>query len=129
MISAKIPRLALPLSILGLCMAQSAPWRPGTNSIPVRGVPQAVFYYPGDAGSSERPCILFAPGDGGWRGFATTVATQVAGWGYDVYGLDTKAYLRLHWQDGAKGNRHRYGHPDTGGSCSREAPGGSARMV
>jgi len=64
MISAKIPRLALPLSILGLCMAQSAPWRPGTNSIPVRGVPQAVFYYPGDAGSSERPCILFAPGDG-----------------------------------------------------------------
>ena len=30
---------------------------------------------------------------GGWRGFAITVATQVAGWGYDVYGLDTKAYL------------------------------------
>ncbi len=51
--------------------------------------------------------------------------TQVAGWGYDVYGLDTKALSReLHRQDDVKGNRCHDGHPDTGGSCSREAPGG-----
>lgn len=76
-----------------LCAAQPVPLRPGRNSIPVRGVPQAVYYYSGGAGRLDRPCILFLPGDGGWRGFAVTVATQLAAWGYDVYGLDTRAYL------------------------------------
>ncbi len=74
-------------------MAQTLPLRPGANSIAVRGVPQAVYSYPGGAGSARRPCVVFAPGDGGWRGFAITVAEQVAAWGYDVYGLDTKHYL------------------------------------
>lgn len=86
-------RLALLLSAVGSCIAQTLPLRPGANSIAVRGVPQSVYYYPGGGGSAERPCVLFAPGDGGWRGFAITVAEQVAGWGYDVYGLDTKHYL------------------------------------
>ncbi len=36
---------------------------------------------------------MFAPGDGGWRGFAVTIAQTMASWGYDVYGLDTKHYL------------------------------------
>ena len=89
----KLRQWLLPLGAVALCLAQSVPLRPGTSSVPVRGVPQAVYYYPGGAGSLERPCVLFAPGDGGWRGFAVTVATQVAGWGFDVYGLDTKAYL------------------------------------
>jgi pimeloyl-ACP methyl ester carboxylesterase len=86
-------RSLLALSTVGLCMAQSTPLRPGTNSVPVRGVPQAIYYYPGGAGSQERPCVLFAPGDGGWRGFAVALARQVAAWGYDLYGLDTKGYL------------------------------------
>jgi len=89
----RIPRSALALSAVGLCMAQSVLLRPGTNSVPVRGVLQSVYYYPGGTGSVQRPCVLFAPGDGGWRGFAITVATQVAAWGYDLYGLDTKGYL------------------------------------
>ena len=89
----RIRRLVWALFVVGLCMAQSTPLRPGTNSVPVRGVPQAVYYYPGGAGSAGRPCVLFAPGDGGWRGFAIALAKQVATWGYDVYGLDTKAYL------------------------------------
>ena len=89
----RVLRLVLPLSAVGLCMAQSVRLRPGTNSVPVRGVPQAVYYYPGGAGSMERPCVLFAPGDGGWRGFAITLAKQVGAWGYDLYGMDTKGYL------------------------------------
>lgn len=82
---------ALPLGCL--CAAQSTPVRPGRNAIPVRGVPQAVYYHPGGPGSRDRPCVLFAPGDGGWRGYAITVAEELARWGYDVYGLDTKTYL------------------------------------
>ncbi len=81
------------LAAVGLCLAQSVPIREGRNSVAVRGVPQDVYYYPGGSGGGGRPCVLFAPGDGGWRGFAVTVATQVAGWGYDFFGLDTKSYL------------------------------------
>lgn len=84
----------LPFALVLLCLAQAIPLRPGRNSIPVRGVPQAVYYHPGGAGRPDRPCILFVPGDGGWRGFAITVAARLAEWGYDVYGLDTKAYLQ-----------------------------------
>jgi pimeloyl-ACP methyl ester carboxylesterase len=89
----RIPISIAVLSAAGLlCMAQGVP-RPSTSSVPIRGVPQAIYFYPGGAGAQERPCVLFAPGDGGWRGFALTVAAQVAGWGYDLYGIDTKAYL------------------------------------
>jgi pimeloyl-ACP methyl ester carboxylesterase len=56
-------------------------------------VQQSVYYFSGGAGALEHPCVVFLPGDGGWRGWAITVATQVAGWGYDLYGVDTKAYL------------------------------------
>lgn len=76
-----------------LCAALGAPLQPGKNSVPIRGVSQDVYYYPGGAGASTRPCVLFAPGDGGWRGFALTVAFEVASWGYDFYGIDTKEYL------------------------------------
>jgi len=89
----RLARWALPLPIVACCMAQKVPLRPGANSVTVRGVPQALYFYSGGAGSQERPCVLFAPGDGGWRGFAITVAAQVAGWGYDIYGLDTRSYL------------------------------------
>lgn len=84
---------ALLVSIAGWCMAQSQELRPGSNPVVVRGVRLTVFHYSGGAGSRQRPCILFAPGDGGWRGFAVTVAVRVASWGYDVYGFDTRAYL------------------------------------
>lgn len=90
---ARILRSALAFSAVGLCIAQSVPLRPGRNSVPVRGVSQDVYVYRGGASSAERPCVLFAPGDGGWRGFAITVGEQVATWGYDLYGLDTKRYL------------------------------------
>jgi alpha-beta hydrolase superfamily lysophospholipase len=76
-----------------ICTAQKPALRTGANAVSIRGVAQAVYFYTGGSGGAERPCVLFAPGDGGWRGFAITLAAQVAAWGYDVYGLDTKEYL------------------------------------
>jgi dienelactone hydrolase len=76
--------LALPLP--------SAPAKGGKTPVTVRGQSQDVYVYPADGGQSKGK-ILFAPGDGGWRGFAVTVAETMAAWGYDVYGLDTKRYL------------------------------------
>ncbi len=89
----KVLRAMLFLCAAGFCAAQGVALRHGKNLIPIRGASAEVYYFPGSSGSMERPCVLFAPGDGGWRGFAVTLAEQVAGWGYDVYGLDTKAYL------------------------------------
>ncbi len=90
----RLLRLLLPLSAVGICIAQSALMHKGKNAVSVRGVPQDVYYLPGGAADAERPCVVFLPGDGGWRGFAVTMAEQVAAWGYDVYGVDTKAYLQ-----------------------------------
>lgn len=66
----------------------------GKNTIIIRGERQDIYFYPAK-GQLRHPDskILFAPGDGGWRGFAVTIARVVASWGYDVYGLDTKRYL------------------------------------
>jgi len=66
----------------------------GKNTLVIRGQPQDVYFYPamGEPRSPNRK-ILFAPGDGGWRGFAVTIAETMASWGYEVYGLDTKRYL------------------------------------
>jgi pimeloyl-ACP methyl ester carboxylesterase len=43
--------------------------------------------------AAARASVLFLPGDGGWHGFAITIANQIAKAGYDVYGLDTRDYL------------------------------------
>jgi pimeloyl-ACP methyl ester carboxylesterase len=73
----------------GGCFAQ--PMQPGRNTCELRGHQQDVYFYSG--GPGRRPVVLFAPGDGGWRGFAIDIAKAVAAWGYDVYGIDTKRYL------------------------------------
>jgi dienelactone hydrolase len=64
---------------------------PGRNSAWVRGHAQDIYFYP--AQGALRGSVLFAPGDGGWRGFAIDIAQVIAHAGYDVYGLDTKRYL------------------------------------
>lgn len=89
-------RMLAPLWVAGLCLAQSATMRQGRNILMIRGVPQDVYYFPGSgngATAAGRPCVIYLPGDGGWRGFAITIAERVAGWGYDIYGVDTKRYL------------------------------------
>lgn len=80
--------VALALALSGASLAQSA----GRNAVTIRGQQQDVYYYPATGARLNRK-VLFAPGDGGWRGWAITVAQQMTSWGYDVYGLDTKTYL------------------------------------
>lgn len=63
----------------------------GKNSLILRGQRQDIYYY--RAKKSSLGKVLFAPGDGGWRGFAITIAADLASHGYDVYGLDTRRYL------------------------------------
>ncbi|HXG94541.1 MAG TPA: alpha/beta hydrolase [Blastocatellia bacterium] len=65
---------------------------PGRNAPVIRGHKLDVYYYPAKEPRTGR-AVLFAPGDGGWRGFAITLAELISSWGYDVYGLDTKTYL------------------------------------
>ena len=65
--------------------------QPGKNALVVRGQEQAIYYYPST--TAKQGAVLFAPGDGGWRGVAETFAATIATWGYDVYGFDTKRYL------------------------------------
>jgi pimeloyl-ACP methyl ester carboxylesterase len=67
---------------------------PVKNTWMIRGQKQDIYFIPGSPPMhSPHPKILFAPGDGGWRGFALTIAETMASWGYDVYALDTKRYL------------------------------------
>ena len=64
----------------------------GTSEVDVRGHRQKIYFYSAGV-SAKHPKILFAPGDGGWRGFAITIAKELAKDGYDVYGIDTRRYL------------------------------------
>ncbi|MCU1296340.1 MAG: Type secretory pathway, VirJ component [Acidobacteriaceae bacterium] len=67
--------------------------KPGKNEVPIRGHRQNIYFYPAEGAGNHRK-ILFAPGDGGWRGFAITIAQDLAKAGYDVYGIDTLRYLK-----------------------------------
>ncbi|HEU0138313.1 MAG TPA: alpha/beta fold hydrolase [Bryobacteraceae bacterium] len=55
--------------------------------------PGIELYHLASSRSRQPVSVLFIPGDGGWRGMAVKMAQNIAGWGYDVYGLDTKRYL------------------------------------
>jgi pimeloyl-ACP methyl ester carboxylesterase len=88
-------RWAVPCAVilsLGSCLQAQVP-QPGKNQLTVRGQQQEIYFYPA-AGAAPHHKVLFATGDGGWRGFAITMAEQMAATGYDVYGLDTRRYLR-----------------------------------
>jgi len=79
--------------VIRVAVVQPQNLLPGKNEFTIRGELQDVYHYLGGAKAGGRPCLLFAPGDGGWRGFAITLAKTMASWSYDVYGLDTKHYL------------------------------------
>lgn len=66
---------------------------PGKNVIVIRGQREKLYFLPATGKTAVTNKILFAPGDGGWRGFAITIAEQMAAMGNDVYALDTKRYL------------------------------------
>lgn len=86
--SMSLGALAIALALSNSSFAQS----PGKNFVSIRGRQQSVYYYPATGQKLNRK-VLFAPGDGGWRGWAVAVAQTISSWGYDVYGLDTKTYL------------------------------------
>jgi len=66
----------------------------GKYPVLLRGVALDVFHCPCPAGTApRRNPVLFSPGDGGWRGFAIDIAESLAYRGYDMYGIDTHAYL------------------------------------
>jgi pimeloyl-ACP methyl ester carboxylesterase len=67
--------------------------QPGKNEMLTRGRQQKIYFYPAE-GTNQHRKVLFAPGDGGWRGFAITIAEELAKAGYDVYGIDTRQYLK-----------------------------------
>jgi pimeloyl-ACP methyl ester carboxylesterase len=67
--------------------------QPGKNSFRIREHEQDIYFYPAVGGSSHGK-VLFTPGDGGWGGFAITIAKRLASSGHDVYGLDTRRYLQ-----------------------------------
>jgi pimeloyl-ACP methyl ester carboxylesterase len=87
---------SIVLFVLILSLAGSLQARlptPGKNKLNIRGQPQEIYFYPA-AGAEPHAKVLFAPGDGGWRGFATTIAENLVSAGYEVYGLDTRRYLQ-----------------------------------
>ncbi len=71
----------------------------GRNKVQVRGQSQDVYFFPSRATVAHGK-VLFVPGDGGWRGFAVEIASQLQAAGYDVYGLDTRRYLQSFTDNG-----------------------------
>lgn len=66
---------------------------PGRNAFTLRGQRQDVYLVPSPVSGKPAGRVIYLPGDGGWRGFAIETAQTIAGWGYDVFGIDTKRYL------------------------------------
>jgi pimeloyl-ACP methyl ester carboxylesterase len=89
-------KIAILIAVLAVafCVSSFAEnVKPGKNRVDVRGQSQDIYFFPANGGAS-RGKVLFAPGDGGWRGFAIDIAKQLQNGGYDVYGLDTRRYLQ-----------------------------------
>ena len=88
-------RLSWLILLCAVPLAAQTTFQPGKNVITLRGQTQRLYFFPGAATAPNQTPhrILFAPGDGGWRGFAITIAEQLAAQGNDVYALDTKRYL------------------------------------
>ncbi len=66
---------------------------PGKNIVTLRGQQQDMYCYRARPSRSLGK-VLFVPGDGGWRGFAITIAENLSSSGYEVYGLNTRRYLK-----------------------------------
>jgi len=75
--------------------AGAQPPRVERRQVEIRGKPVDLYLAPAPSSAPKRSVVLFAPGDGGWRGVAVDFARQIASWGYDVYGLDTRQYLSV----------------------------------
>jgi pimeloyl-ACP methyl ester carboxylesterase len=93
-----MPKRFIAFTLLCLLAVEAVCFAKGPTPVQytwiIRGQKQDIYLIAGSSSTtSPRPMIFFAPGDGGWRGFAITIAETMASWGYDVYALDTKRYL------------------------------------
>jgi alpha-beta hydrolase superfamily lysophospholipase len=66
------------------------------ETLSIRGQPQTLHVY----GNRGGPVAIVASGDGGWIHLGPYVAEFLAGQGYYVVGLDSKAYLSSFTRDG-----------------------------
>jgi dienelactone hydrolase len=66
--------------------------KPGENEVTIREHRQKVYFSSAE-GAGQHRRVLFAPGDGGCRGFAITITEELAKAGYDAYCFDTRRYL------------------------------------
>ena len=86
-------RYLLTLALMALASsAHGQQASPAKVTVDIRGHSVDVYTY----AASTKPArgrIILAPGDGGWRGFAITIAETVSSWGYEVSGFDTRRYL------------------------------------
>jgi pimeloyl-ACP methyl ester carboxylesterase len=64
----------------------------GKNELTIRAHQQKIDFYAAEGPGLHRR-ILFAPGDGGCRGFAIRITEELAKSGYDAFCLDTRRYL------------------------------------
>ncbi len=90
-------KLKWPSAAVILCLLPAtalAELHPELNHVAIRGQQQNLYFFPAaKVGSGSKGTVLFSPGDGGWRGFAISVAQHIAAAGYDTYGFDTRLYL------------------------------------
>lgn len=87
----------IPVMLAPLLLQAATP-----PTLSIRGREQSVTLVASSRDHDK--ALLFLPGDGGWRGLAITIAQTICGWGYDVFGFDTKRYLEGFSQGGAKLN-------------------------
>ena len=81
-------------------------WGGDPVSVTLRGKTQTLARLQ-PANLDSPACVIFLPGDGGWRGAAVSMARTIASWGYEVFGFDTKKYLEGFSQDGANLSREQ----------------------
>jgi pimeloyl-ACP methyl ester carboxylesterase len=91
-----IGNVALSAALLGaLCFAEQVRASDnGEDTIYIRGQAQTVRLYRAAHRVAGDWKVFFAPGDAGCRGFAITIAEELARTGYDTYCFDTLQYLR-----------------------------------
>jgi type IV secretory pathway VirJ component len=80
--------IAVLVATLLMPLAASAA-SPATDALSIRGQEQRLHLY----GTRGGPVAVVASGDGGWIHLGPDVAEFLAGKGYFVVGLDSKAYL------------------------------------
>jgi pimeloyl-ACP methyl ester carboxylesterase len=87
---------AMVASLAGAC-AHAVPLRravppPFTRTVTLYGHPLALHL--ATLGSGHEPLLVFATGDGGWRGYDLDTYRHLVSWGYPVAGFSAPEYIK-----------------------------------